>query len=203
MDDAKGLAGGARGYGEVRGHRSGPGRRHTQVTQELPLIGAHFLNVDSARDGRFDPTRAELLIYAYEDGDWRFYGPSYITSAGRRLRGGGAGGLRRPLRRQCSQRSGFFIERMGHQMHLWVRENPSGMFNQGPSGAAGLRRQKRQRPAPAAGSPARLEYPCRLDCACRSRRLHVSSGHSLASSSADGESSGLRVLTEALGLRRL
>lgn len=146
MDDAKGLAGGARGYGEVRGHRSGPGRRHTQVTQELPLIGAHFLNVDSARDGRFDPTRAELLIYAYEDGDWRFYGPSYITSAGRRLRGGGAGGLRRPLRRQCSQRSGFFIERMGHQMHLWVRENPSGMFNQGPSGAAGLRRQKRHIP---------------------------------------------------------
>ena len=125
---------------------------YTQVTQDLPLIGAHFLNVDYARDGLFDPTRPELLIYAYQDGGWRFYGPSYITRLvvdyeEEEVPEGFAGpfdawhwhanwcftiaGARVTSPEECSQRSGFFIERMGHQMHLWVRENPSGIFNHG------------------------------------------------------------------------
>ena len=124
---------------------------YTQVTQDLPLIGAHFLNVDYARDGLFDPTRPELLIYAYQDGGWRFYGPSYITRLvvdyEEEVPEGFAGpfdawhwhanwcftiaGARVTSPEECSQRSGFFIERMDHQMHLWVRENPSGMFNHG------------------------------------------------------------------------
>jgi hypothetical protein len=122
---------------------------YAQITQDLPLIGAHFIHREYSSDGLFDPARPEMLVYGYQDGSWRLYGFSYIT----RLKATGeedppegfAGpldvwhthlnwcftlsGARVTDAERCGKLGGYFVERQGYMLHLWTRDNPNGLFS--------------------------------------------------------------------------
>jgi hypothetical protein len=123
---------------------------YVQVTQDIPLIGAHFINPDYVADGVFDPARPEMLIYTHRDGKWLLYGASFITrlfvEGDEPIPEGFAG----PFdvwhyhsnwcftiegawvtkdADDCGKLRGFFVPKMGYMMHVWFRENPNGVFS--------------------------------------------------------------------------
>jgi hypothetical protein len=130
---------------------------YVQVTQDLPLIGAHFLKPAYAEDPGFEPGEPEMLIYHHEDGAWRLYGVSYITSlaapADEVAPEGFAGpldtwhwhsdwcftvgGARSATAAECEKLAGFHVARMGYQMHLWLVDNPTGVFSHSHPGLTG------------------------------------------------------------------
>jgi hypothetical protein len=122
---------------------------YVQVTQDIPLIGAHFINPEYVADGVFDPARPEMLIYTHRDGDWLLYGASFITrlfvEGDEPIPEGFAG----PLdvwhyhsnwcftidgawvtedADECGALRGLFVPKMGYMMHVWFRDNPTGVF---------------------------------------------------------------------------
>jgi hypothetical protein len=122
---------------------------YAQVTQDIPLIGAHFINPAHVADGVFDASRPEMLIYTNVDGKWELFGASFITKL--LVRGeeeapeGFAGpfdvwhwhsnwcftvqGARVTSGPECSASRGFFVPRMGYMVHAWLRDNPNGVFS--------------------------------------------------------------------------
>jgi hypothetical protein len=121
---------------------------YVEVTQDIPLIGAHFMNPAYVADGVFDPARPEMLIYTYKDGAWQLYGASFITrisvSGDEPLPEGFAGpfdvwhyhdnwcfkldGAEVTTKESCTKARGLFVARMGYMVHVWLRENPNGVF---------------------------------------------------------------------------
>jgi hypothetical protein len=118
-----------------------------QVTQDLPLIGAHFLKPEYA-DGVFDAERPEILIYAYQQGSWRLYGYAYLSRPigfeGEEPPEGFTGpfdtwhwheqwcftrqGLKRVSEDACLDQEGVFVPRTGYMAHFWIIDNPAGLF---------------------------------------------------------------------------
>ena len=54
---------------------------YRQATEEVPNMGAHFVHPLWSLDGRFDPTRPEILLYVRgDDGEWELVGTSFVQS---------------------------------------------------------------------------------------------------------------------------
>ena len=129
---------------------------YIQITQDLPLIGAHFIKPVFA-DGVFDIDHPEMLVYTFQDGAWRLYGLSYLS----RLIGfesepvpeGFTGasdswhwhkdwcftltGARAVNPDECSRLKGSFVKRTGYMVHFWVVDNPNGVFAHSHPGLVG------------------------------------------------------------------
>ena len=122
---------------------------YVQMTQDLPLIAAHFVSPRNALDGVFDPAKPEILLYAKRDGRWDLVGLSYtMPFAGTDTPPEGFAG---PLdvwhyhtnlcfsgqrvisaamtTDQCRQAGGRFVANTGWMAHLWLYlESPEGVF---------------------------------------------------------------------------
>jgi hypothetical protein len=129
---------------------------YLQVTQDLPLIGAHFINPALA-DGVFDIDRPEILIYTFQDGAWRLYGLSYLTRMigfdAEQAPQGFTGsfdhwhwhkewcftltGARAVGPEECRSLNGSFVRRTGYMVHFWVVDNPDGLFAHSHPGIVG------------------------------------------------------------------
>jgi hypothetical protein len=130
---------------------------YVQITQDLPLIGAHYLNLDYSSDGIFDLERPEMLIYHFENGAWRLYGLSYLSAVlgveGEVPPTGFTGpydvwhwhegwcftlkGARKSDGSDCKQPIEFYAARTGYMVHVWSVENPSGVFSHSHPGLTG------------------------------------------------------------------
>ena len=52
---------------------------YVQSTEEVPNMGAHFVQPWRMLDGKFDPKRPEILLYTSDDqGDWTLVGTSFV-----------------------------------------------------------------------------------------------------------------------------
>ncbi len=113
---------------------------YVQVTQDLPGIAAHFIRYDLVLDGKFEPSRPEMLLYSFRDGAWRFVGLSYAipqTAGGAEpagfagpldtwhyhenlcFRGGAVVGARSSPE-SCAARGGSFSARTFWMNHVWL-----------------------------------------------------------------------------------
>ncbi|HEX5139352.1 MAG TPA: hypothetical protein VFX19_00280 [Dehalococcoidia bacterium] len=130
---------------------------YIQITQDLPLIGAHFINLDYANDGKFDIEHPEMLIYHFENGAWRFYGLSYLTAVigydGEQPPEGFTGpydvwhwhegwcftlkGARKSNGSDCKTPVEFYAARTGYMVHVWYVDNPLGVFSHSHPGLTG------------------------------------------------------------------
>ena len=129
---------------------------YVQITQDLPLIGAHFINPRLA-DGVFDIDHPEMLIYTFQGGIWRLYGLSYLTRMvgfdGEQSPEGFTGpfdhwhwhkewcftltGARAVDPQECARLHGSFVRRTGYMVHFWVVDNPDGLFAHSHAGILG------------------------------------------------------------------
>jgi hypothetical protein len=129
---------------------------YLQVTQDLPLIGAHFINPALA-DGVFDIDHPEILIYTFQDGAWRLYGLSYLSRMigfdDKQAPEGFTGsfdhwhwhkdwcftlkGARAVGPEECKRLRGSFVRRTGYMVHFWTVENPDGLFAHSHPGIVG------------------------------------------------------------------
>jgi hypothetical protein len=130
---------------------------YVQVTQDLPLIGAHFLSPRRTEDGKFDLEAPEMIIYTYQEGEWRLYGLSYLTRSvgfeGEQPPEGFVGsydtwhwhknwcftvrGAKAVSPDECSNLGGVFVPRTGYMVHFWLVENPKGVFAHDHPGLVG------------------------------------------------------------------
>jgi hypothetical protein len=130
---------------------------YVQITQDLPLIGAHYLNLDYSGDGLFDLERPEMLIYHFENGAWRLYGLSYLSAVlgvdNETPPPGFTGsydvwhwhegwcftlkGARKSNGSDCKQPLEFYAARTGYMVHVWSVDNPSGVFSHSHPGLTG------------------------------------------------------------------
>ena len=122
---------------------------YVQVTQDLPLLGAHFLNPKHALDGVFDPAKPEILLYAKQDGQWKLVGLSYSEpfTGIEQPPEGFAGPLdvwhyhtnlcfsgqrvisAKMSADECRGAGGRFVANTGWMAHLWLYlESPEGLF---------------------------------------------------------------------------
>ena len=122
-----------------------------QTTDEVPNMGAHFLNVARSLDGEFDPSKPEILLYVHNDqGEWELVGTSFILpteQVGPDHPDAFAGPLdnwhvhysvctgpnvasRSSTAEECRQQDGLWAPTLGWMIHAWVWEdNPLGVFN--------------------------------------------------------------------------
>jgi len=130
---------------------------YVQITQDLPMIGAHYLNLDYSGDGIFDLERPEMLIYHFEHGAWRLYGLSYLSAVlgveGEVPPPGFTGsydvwhwhegwcftlkGAHKSDGSDCKQPIEFYAPRTGYMVHVWSVANPSGVFSHSHAGLTG------------------------------------------------------------------
>jgi hypothetical protein len=120
-----------------------------QITQDLPLIGAHFISNRRSEDGgKFDLEQPEMIIYTFQEGEWRLYGLSYLTRGvgfeGEEPPEGFVGnydvwhwhknwcftlrGAKAVSPEDCRAAGGVFVPRTGYMVHFWLVENPNGVF---------------------------------------------------------------------------
>jgi hypothetical protein len=129
---------------------------YLQITQDLPLIGAHFLRPALA-DGEFDLDKPEMLIYTFQDGAWRLFGLSYLSRMigfdGEPAPEGFTGpydawhwhkdwcftlrGAKAVDPEECKRLNGAFVSRTGYMVHFWVVDNPEGVFAHSHPGLLG------------------------------------------------------------------
>ena len=122
-----------------------------QTTDEVPNMGAHFINVARSLDGEFDPSEPEILLYVHDElGDWELVGTSFILSTeqvGPDHPEAFAGPLdnwhvhysvctgpnvasRSATAEECRQQGGIWAPTLGWMIHAWVWvDNPLGVFN--------------------------------------------------------------------------
>jgi hypothetical protein len=133
------------------------GEGYVQITQDLPLIGAHYINLDYAGDGVFDLEKPEMLIYHFENDAWRLYGLSYLSAVvgadGEVPPEGFTGsydvwhwhegwcftlqGARKSDGSDCAPPIEFYAARTGFMVHVWSVENPLGVFSHAHPGLTG------------------------------------------------------------------
>ena len=124
---------------------------YTQSTEEVPNMGAHFVQPWRMLDGKFDPERPEILLYTSdEQGDWTLVGTSFVLPlnvvgpshpeafAGPldnwhvhyELCTGSDRNSRSSTEQECREEGGTWVPVYGWMVHAWVWvDNPLGVFN--------------------------------------------------------------------------
>jgi plastocyanin len=124
---------------------------YTQSTEEVPNMGAHFVQPWRMLDGKFDPERPEILLYTSdEEGDWTLVGTSFVLPlnvvgpdhpdafAGPldnwhvhyELCTGSDFNSRSSTEQECREDGGTWVPVYGWMIHAWVwTDNPLGVFN--------------------------------------------------------------------------
>ena len=123
-----------------------------QVGQEVPNMGAHFMNIQRMQDGTFDPSLPEILMYSRDEkGEWVLRGTAFVLltqQVGEEHPSGFAGTLdnwhvhysicgggpdveaRSATREDCEAQGGFWAPSFGWMVHAWVwDDNPMGVFS--------------------------------------------------------------------------
>ena len=122
-----------------------------QTTDEVPNMGAHFINLGRSLDGEFDPTEPEILLYVRDESKrWELVGTSFILSTeqvGSDHPDAFAGPLdnwhihysvctgatvtsRSATREECRAQGGIWAPTLGWMIHAWVWvDNPLGVFS--------------------------------------------------------------------------
>ena len=123
---------------------------YRQVTEQVPNMGAHFVHPILSLDGKFDPTRPEILLYVRDDdGEWELVGTSFVQAlhlAGFDHPEAFAGPLdnwhvhyelctgptfnsRSATQAECRRDGGVWVPAYGWMIHAWVWvDNPLGVF---------------------------------------------------------------------------
>ncbi len=123
---------------------------YRQATEEVPNMGAHFVHPLWSLDGKFDPTRPEILLYVRgDDGEWELVGTSFVQSlllAGfdhpeafvgpldnwhvhYELCTGPTFTSRSATQAECRKDGGVWVPAYGWMIHAWVWvDNPLGVF---------------------------------------------------------------------------
>ena len=119
---------------------------YVQITQDLPLIGAHFFN--AAYVGGLDPAHPAILLYSQTpDGGWELAGLSFALPKQLgldTLPGTPFGGLAHwhyhtnlcfgagsaTIAGTAAECAGLFVQETPWLLHVWVwRESPEGVFH--------------------------------------------------------------------------
>jgi len=122
-----------------------------QMTDEVPNMGAHFINFGRSLDGEFDPTKPEILLYARDESErWELVGTSFILpteQVGSDHPDAFAGPLdnwhvhysvctgatvtsRSATHEECRAQGGIWAPTLGWMIHAWVWvDNPLGVFS--------------------------------------------------------------------------
>lgn len=124
---------------------------YKQSTEQIPNMGAHFLNTSLVIDGVFDPEKPEILLYAKNDeDDWELVGISFVQPAdlvgfehpeifegpldnwhvhyelctGDKIRSHSS------TEQECIDDGGDWVPAYGWMIHAWVWvDNPMGVFS--------------------------------------------------------------------------
>lgn len=129
---------------------------YSQTTNDVPFMGEHWLNYSYVRDGVFDPSKPEGLLFSTVDGERKLVGVWHLLIPGIgdvkkdaepagfagdldlwhahiglcivQLSGASEG----ETRESCEDKGGNFIADLRWMMHVWVApegtENPDGVF---------------------------------------------------------------------------
>ena len=124
--------------------RAGMAAGYVQITQDLPGIAAHFVNLAYLADGvEMDPARPEFLLYTKRlDGNWRlvgtmFYGkntpepPSYFGPLDAWHKHENLCFQASSVRVAASQadcQGGLFTKETAWQLHVWTEPDGAGVF---------------------------------------------------------------------------
>ncbi len=124
--------------------RAGMAAGYIQLTQDLPGIAAHFINLAYMADGvEMDPAKPEFLLYTRRlDGNWRlvgtmFYGkdtpdpPSYFGPLDAWHRHENLCFTAASVRVAASQADcpgGLFTKQTAWQLHVWTEPGGTGVF---------------------------------------------------------------------------
>ena len=122
-----------------------------QITDEVPNMGAHLINVRRSLDGVFDPAEPEVLLYARDaSGEWELVGVSFVLPSeqfGSDHPDAFAGPLdnwhvhynvctgpsitsRSATLEECRKQGGIWAPSFGWMIHAWVWvDNPLGVFS--------------------------------------------------------------------------
>ena len=124
---------------------------YKQSTEQIPNMGAHFLNTSLVIDGVFDPEKPEILLYAKNDQDnWELVGISFVQPinlvgfdhpdifegpldnwhvhyelcTGDKIRSHSS------TQQECIDDGGVWVPAYGWMIHAWVWvDNPMGVFS--------------------------------------------------------------------------
>ncbi len=124
---------------------------YVQSTEEVPNMGAHFVQPWRMLDGKFDPGRPEILLYTSdEEGDWTLVGTSFVLPLNvvgpdhpeaftgqldnwhvhYELCTGSDFNSRSSTEQECREDGGTWVPVYGWMIHAWVwTDNPLGVFN--------------------------------------------------------------------------
>ena len=124
---------------------------YVQSTEEVPNMGAHFVQPWRMLDGKFDPERPEILLYTSDDEDnWTLVGTSFVLPLNvvgpdhpeaftgpldnwhvhYELCTGSDFNSRSSTEEECREDGGTWVPVYGWMIHAWVWEdNPLGVFN--------------------------------------------------------------------------
>jgi len=123
---------------------------YQQITQDIPMLGAHLVNFDIARQGTFDPAQPPILLYEQAQGRWNLVGVSFLlpkqgaTDPQPEVIPGNLAAwhdhtnlcvtrnLQVSVRSQkaCLTRNGVWLKDTGWLLHVWVwKDSPQGVFS--------------------------------------------------------------------------
>ena len=176
---------------------------YRQATEEVPNMGAHFVHAMWSLDGKFDPTRPEILLYVRDDeGEWELVGTSFVQSlllAGFDHPEAFVGPLdnwhvhydlctgptftsRSATQAECRKDGGVWVPAYGWMIHAWVWvDNPLGVFTMWNPNIAPVAEPDRIRDAVTVGGDATVNIEN-----FGFGNATISAGDTLAWSNADG-----------------
>ena len=124
---------------------------YVQSTEEVPNMGAHFVQPWRMLDGKFDPERPEILLYTSDEQDnWTLVGTSFVLPLNvvgpdhpeaftgpldnwhvhYELCTGSDFNSRSSTEEECREDGGTWVPVYGWMIHAWVwTDNPLGVFN--------------------------------------------------------------------------
>ncbi|GAC1427453.1 MAG: hypothetical protein NVSMB65_00020 [Chloroflexota bacterium] len=123
---------------------------YQQITQDIPMLGAHFVNFSYLRDGAFDPSRPPILLYERAHARWNLVGVSYLVPR-RSATDSQPDVIPGPLavwhdhqnlcitralhiavlnEQQCVAKNAFWLRDTGWMVHVWIwKDSPQGVFS--------------------------------------------------------------------------
>ncbi|MEO9255356.1 MAG: hypothetical protein ABI305_07455, partial [Tepidiformaceae bacterium] len=126
--------------------RAGMAAGYVQLTQDLPGIAAHFVNVKYLTDGIImDPTKPEFLLYTKRlDGNWRLVGTMFYDEKAGDTAPSFFGPLDvwhlhedlcftgpsvRVVATAADCKGGNFVAKTAWQLHVWTAPGSAGVFS--------------------------------------------------------------------------